>query len=182
MVIEKVFVDVLNVKDHFDVEKYANKSKHNRNQQMQSLQSRKKRSTKQKSYSKKNKQSGKLTFGLYKFIILAFVMIFFALSLQLISYFWIETLNNTAKNVLMAYLCAIDNWNAFFSMWSLALITVHYNNTVPAWDNSTTYDMYKYFENHTQYKVLNNFTNLLSADLHNYTHNYSVVFDTGDSC
>jgi hypothetical protein len=180
MVIDKLFVDVINVKDHFELNKFTkHAAKKHRIQGGVNYQRKKsgKRYT-----ARRNKSTEVLTFNLLRFIFIAAIMVILALSLQLISYFWIESLNNTAKNVLMAYLTGIENWCAFASLWSFAILTVRYNDTIPAWKEQTSYELYKYFENYTQVNVIDNFTNLLSADLHNYTNNYSVVFDSGDSC
>ena len=62
------------------------------------------------------------------------------------------------------------------------MLTVRYNNTLPAWKNSTTYDMFLYYDDYTQNKIINNLTNLLDKNLYNYTEPYKTLADTGDSC
>lgn len=179
MVIDKLFVDVINVKDHFELNKFQKGTE--KKKLGQQVNQQRKKSTRRYN-ARRNKSTEVLIFQLPRFIVISVLMVILAISLQLCSYFWIESLNNTAKNVLMAYLTGIENWCAFVSMWSMAILTVRYNDTIPAWETQSSYELYKYFENYTQTNVLDNFTSLLSADLHNYTNNYSVVFDTGDSC
>lgn len=181
MVIDKLFVDVINVKDHFELNKFTKHAAKKSSRSQGGVNHQRKKST-QRYTARRNKSTEILSFDLPRFIFIAAIMVILALSLQLISYFWIQSLNNTAKNVLMVYLTGIENWCAFVSLWSLSILTVRYNDTIPAWKGKTSYELYKFFEHYTQVDILDNFTKLLSVDLHNYTNNYSVVFDSGDSC
>ena len=172
LLIEKVFIDIK------DYDRESDKQI-----QKQDRREKEKKSNKARKQLKRfDNISASRIFNMNIYIWLALVMVFFALSIQLVSYFWINSLNVTAKNLLNVYCTGVEFWASYFTTWTMAVLTVRYNNTLPAWSNATTYDMYQYYEGYIKDNLIDNYTLLLGKDLYNYTGNYSKAFETGDSC
>jgi hypothetical protein len=172
LLIEKVFIDIK------DYDRQSDKQI-----QKQDRQEKEKKSNKARKQLKRfDNISASRIFNMNIYIWLALVIVFFALSIQLVSYFWINSLNVTAKNLLNVYCTGVEFWASYFTTWTMAVLTVRYNNTLPAWSNATTYDMYQYYEGYIKDNLIDNYTLLLGKDLYNYTGNYSKAMETGDSC
>ena len=118
-----------------------------------------------------------LNFGCLALTLRLVLLLSIFLVIQLVYFFaWRGGLVRT-QNLVEVFVLGIDAWNSFASLHATWLTTLVYNNSVGYWgseggERRRSLDAYRFFREHIEINVLENYTRALQYDLGNFTKTF----------